>query len=154
MPAKKPIHPWLCQQLGIACKFPWPQKCPLDEPYWKRKHHHGRKYIIPFEGRLKITSLDSEQCVEFLNVHLERLERLFNAFSQLPDEQARLCWTAHMICDHASDYYWEAREKDAGKRSLNDLFYHDPEYKQFLLAMGGRFIKEGRFIKDQHSVSQ
>jgi hypothetical protein len=49
-----------------------------------------------------------------------------------------------MVCDHASDYYWEALEA-SGRRQwywYADFFKNDPGYKRFLLEMGRRVIAD------------
>jgi len=140
MPTKL-VHSWLCNELRISCPCP-SGKCPLDKGTLHSIHHTTKPYHIPLRfGEFKARSLDHRHCERFLNAHFQRMQPWF---SQLTDEQSRLCWTAHMVCDHASDYYWEALEA-SGRRQwywYADFFKNDPGYKRFLLEMGRRVIAD------------
>lgn len=152
MPERKPIHESICRDLGIAC-FSVGKKCPLDENQeWHDLHHHSgrkRKYLIPFEGEfaIKITpDLDEDQCERFVMAHLKRLSNIVQGKWDLSEKCVRLCWTAHMVVDHASDYYWESRGKQLAEKSppmkhwFRHFFKDDPSYRPFLLRIAKRVL--------------
>ena len=115
-------HGSICRQLGIVCVSNG-EKCPPDEFVELHDiYHHRCKYLIPFTGVYEIKPPhdeddprpDEDQCERFLIDHLERLKtRLHEKQLEVDfsDPAIRLCWTAHIVVDHASDFYWEARGK-------------------------------------------
>lgn len=159
MPERQPIHEQLCKALGISCLFisKW---CPLDENYHD-KHHHRRKYLIPFFGEFAINgTLDDDQCESFVMAHLKRLKNIVQderLAVDLSNKGVRSCCTAHMAVDHASDYYWEAQAKFQnipGRHKLRWLFKNDRCYYEFLLRITRRILDKDPLASDVSVLPQ
>lgn len=159
-------HRKVCKELGIECLSGSPG-CPLDDRkrFPKGLHHHGNgHYLIEFKGEFEVTPgcLDEDQCERFILAHLQRLKDELRAREievDFSEKATRLCWSAHMVCDHASDYYWkvgagpivneakrrwEAREKCG----FTWLSAHDPDYLPFLQRIARRVLAKDPLAND------
>lgn len=127
-------HKWWCEQWKIPCAF---RTCPLDER--SKKDTHGRNWHSRHhEGVADYMQIDHPPtiggCERWVKAVLERMEPDFAEFrSQLQgmsDDEARLCWTAHLLADYVSDYWHVGTGQ---KEKFKYLSKHDRGcYEQFM----------------------
>jgi hypothetical protein len=136
------VHEKLCKDWGVYCRFANWSTCPLDKDQkWKQLHHGPHKWL---NDQAKIQKPPGiEDCEIWVRDILETLEPNFTDFhSELPgvsEREARLCWTAHLVADWASDY-WHVGTGQPNKLKYSQIIKSQPAYQEFLRELAVRFL--------------
>jgi hypothetical protein len=128
-------HGRLCQLWGIECCLyrSWPPRrrrnCLLDKNSdWHTFHDEDRAEQTGLadysQARNERPEPTLRGCVALLNSVLKELRPRFDElFSEVPDvpyEEVRLCWTAHLVADFACRYWYEGKGQTVPKYTHMD----------------------------------
>jgi len=133
-------HKRLCKRWNIP-RCLRGRKCPLDDTdngeNWHSLHDVNRIGLADYSQVEKPPTIDG--CVGWVKSVLDKLEPRFDAFrKQLPNvpcEEVRLCWVAHLVADFAASYYYVG----TGQQGKYDEM-EDKQIWNFVMEVGNRIL--------------